>query len=186
MSFFKKLFKSEPPLLVAGQEPTGPLPQRVLMKTNLGDIELELYTEQTPKTCLNFVTLANAGKYDNSIFHRVIKGFMIQGGDYTRSDGTGGKSAWGGKFDDEIVQGLSHDGPGVLSMANAGPGTNGSQFFITLGECDHLDGKHTIFGRLAAGSQSSMDTLKKIGSVKTEMQDRPVQTVKIVECRTVG
>jgi peptidyl-prolyl cis-trans isomerase-like 1 len=111
---------------------------------------------------------------------------MIQGGDYTRADGTGGKSAWGGKFGDEIVQGLSHDGPGVLSMANAGPGTNGSQFFITLGECDHLDGKHTVFGRVAANSQSSMDTLRKIGGVKTEMQDRPVQTVKIVECRTVG
>ena len=71
-------------------------------------------------------------------------------------------------------------------MANAGPGTNGSQFFITLGACDHLDGKHTVFGRVSAHSQGSMDTLKKIGSVKTEMQDRPVQTVKIVECRTVG
>lgn len=111
---------------------------------------------------------------------------MIQGGDFTRHDGTGGKSAWGGKFEDEIVRGLSHDGPGVLSMANAGPGTNGSQFFITLGACDHLDGKHTIFGKIPAHAQGSMDTLKKIGAVKTEMQDRPVQTVRIVECRTVG
>lgn len=185
MSFFKKLFKSEPPLLAEGEGPSGPLPQRVLMKTNLGDIELELHTEQTPKTCLNFITLSNAGKYDNSIFHRVIKGFMIQGGDFTRHDGTGGKSAWGGKFEDEIVRGLSHDGPGVLSMANAGPGTNGSQFFITLGACDHLDGKHTVFGRIPAHSQGSMDTLKKIGGVRTEMQDRPTQTVKIVECRSL-
>lgn len=110
---------------------------------------------------------------------------MIQGGDFTRSDGTGGKSAWGGKFEDEIVQGLSHDGPGVLSMANAGPGTNGSQFFITLGACDHLDGKHTVFGRIPEDSQGSMDTLKKIGGVRTEMQDRPTQTVKIVECRSL-
>ncbi|KAJ4421537.1 hypothetical protein N0V82_003675 [Gnomoniopsis sp. IMI 355080] len=190
MSFFKKLFKSEPPLLVAGQEPTGPLPKRVLMKTNMGDIELDLYTEQTPKTCLNFITLANAGKYDNCLFHRVIKDFMIQGGDFTRGDGTGGKSAWGGKFDDEIVlPALSHDGLGVLSMANAGPGTNGSQFFITLGPCKHLDGKHTVFGRIASGggssSSSSVDTLRKIASVRTELQDRPVQTVKIVECRSL-
>lgn len=110
---------------------------------------------------------------------------MIQGGDFTRHDGTGGKSAWGGKFEDEIVRGLSHDGPGVLSMANAGPGTNGSQFFITLGACDHLDGKHTVFGRIPAHSQGSMDTLKKIGGVRTEMQDRPTKTVKIVECRSL-
>ncbi len=137
------------------------------------------------QTCLNFITLANAGKYDECIFHRVIKDFMIQGGDFTRGDGTGGKSAWGGKFADEIVSGLSHDAPGVLSMANAGPGTNGSQFFITLGACRHLDGKHTVFGRISARSQGSIDTIRKIGSVKTEWQDRPAQTVKIIECRTV-
>lgn len=137
------------------------------------------------QTCLNFITLANAGKYDGSIFHRVIKDFMIQGGDFTRGDGTGGKSAWGGEFGDEIVAGLSHDGPGVLSMANAGPGTNGSQFFVTLGACEHLDGKHTVFGKIAAHSQSSIDTLQKIGSVKTELHDRPVQTVKIIECRSI-
>lgn len=114
---------------------------------------------------------------------------MIQGGDYTRGDGTGGKSAWGGKFDDEIVPGLSHDGLGVLSMANAGPGTNGSQFFITLGACEHLDGKHTVFGRVAAGGNAAaggLATLRKIGGVRTELQDRPVQTVRILECRSVG
>lgn len=111
---------------------------------------------------------------------------MIQGGDFTRHDGTGGKSAWGGKFDDEIVQGLSHDGPGVLSMANAGPGTNGSQFFITLEACESLDGKHTVFGRIPEGSKGSMKTLKEIGDVRTEMGDRPSQTVRILECRTVG
>lgn len=110
---------------------------------------------------------------------------MIQGGDFTRGDGTGGKSAWGRQFGDEIVPGLSHDGPGVLSMANAGPGTNGSQFFITLAACKHLDGKHTVFGRVADGHQASRDTLTKIAAVKTEWQDRPAQTVKIVECRTV-
>lgn len=136
------------------------------------------------QTCLNFITLSNAGKYDNSTFHRVIKNFMIQGGDFTRGDGTGGKSAWGGKFDDEIVPGLSHDGLGVLSMANAGPGTNGSQFFITLGACEHLNGKHTVFGRIAPASQGSRETLGKIAAVKTEWQDRPAQPVTIVECRS--
>lgn len=110
---------------------------------------------------------------------------MIQGGDFTRGDGTGGKSAWGGKFDDEIVPGLSHDGLGVLSMANAGPGTNGSQFFITLGACEHLDGKHTVFGRIPARARESVETLRKIASVRTELQDRPAQTLKIVECRSV-
>lgn len=111
---------------------------------------------------------------------------MIQGGDFTRGDGTGGKSAWGGKFEDEIVvPDLSHDGVGVLSMANAGPGTNGSQFFITLGPCEHLDGKHTVFGRIPRDARGSLETLRKIGSVRTELQDRPAQTVKIVECRSV-
>lgn len=109
---------------------------------------------------------------------------MIQGGDFTRGDGTGGKSAWGGKFEDEIVlPDLSHDGIGVLSMANAGPGTNGSQFFITLGACEHLDGKHTVFGRVI--NSGGLETLRRIGGVRTELQDRPAQTVKIVECRTL-
>lgn len=119
------------------------------------------------------------------MFHRIIKDFMVQGGDFTRSDGTGGKSAWGAKFGDEIVSGLFHDGPGVLSMANSGPGTNGSQFFLTLGACEHLNGKHTVFGRIAADSRGSMETLRKIGSVRTEWQDRPAHTVKIIQCRSV-
>lgn len=111
---------------------------------------------------------------------------MIQGGDFTRGDGTGGKSAWGGKFDDEIaLPYLSHDGVGILSMANAGPGTNGSQFFITLGPCEHLDGKHAVFGRIPGSARGSLDTLRKIGSVRTELHDRPSQTVKIVTCRSV-
>lgn len=110
---------------------------------------------------------------------------MIQGGDFTRSDGTGGRSAWGTEFGDEIVPGLTHDGPGVLSMANAGPGTNGSQFFLTLGACTHLDGKHTVFGRVAPGSTGSREALRRMGGIKTEWQDRPSQTVKIVQCRSM-
>ena len=115
-----------------------------VIKTNMGTIEIELFAKETPKTVENFVGLANKGYYNGVIFHRVIENFMIQGGDPTGT-GRGGDSFWGGKFADEIVPALKHDVPGVLSMANAGPNTNGSQFFITLVATPWLDGKHTIF-----------------------------------------
>ncbi len=102
-----------------------------VIKTNMGTIEIELFAKETPKTVENFVGLANKGYYNGVIFHRVIDNFMIQGGDPTGT-GRGGDSFWGGKFADEIVPSLKHDQPGILSMANAGPNTNGSQFFITL------------------------------------------------------
>ena len=102
---------------------------------------------------------------------------MIQGGDPTGT-GRGGESIYGGKFEDEIVPSLKHEGKGTLSMANAGPGTNGSQFFITLGPTPHLNGKHTVFGRVTDG----MDVVDKLGSMQTGQQDRPVQEVKIERC----
>ncbi|MCP3963144.1 MAG: peptidylprolyl isomerase [bacterium] len=114
--------------------------------TNKGDIRLELAPEKTPLTVANFVNLASRGFYDGVAFHRVIDNFMVQGGDPTGT-GSGGP---GYRFEDEITD-LGHDGPGVLSMANAGPGTNGSQFFITHVETPWLDGKHTVFGRVVSG-----------------------------------
>ncbi|HQJ27514.1 MAG TPA: peptidylprolyl isomerase [Thermoleophilia bacterium] len=117
--------------------------------TSAGDIVIELFADKAPRTVNNFVFLARDGYYDGVTFHRVIKGFMAQGGDPTGT-GTGGP---GYRFDDEFHPALKHDGPGVLSMANAGPGTNGSQFFITYAATPHLDGRHTVFGRVIAGME---------------------------------
>ncbi len=121
-----------------------------------GSIILELFFEKTPLTVANFVKLAEKGFYRGIAFHRVIENFMIQG-DCPLGTGTGGP---GYTFDDEIVPGLCHDGPGILSMANAGPGTNGSQFFITHLATPHLDGKHTVFGRVMEG-QSVVNSIRK-------------------------
>jgi cyclophilin family peptidyl-prolyl cis-trans isomerase len=117
------------------------------ISTDLGDIVLELYADKAPRTVNNFVFLAREGFYDGVTFHRVIGGFMAQGGDPTGT-GSGGP---GYKFADEFDKSLRHDGAGVLSMANSGPGTNGSQFFITHRDTPHLDGKHTVFGRVTEG-----------------------------------
>lgn len=144
-----------------------------VIKTNMGTIELELFADKTPKTVENFVGLANKGYYNGVIFHRVIDNFMIQGGDPTGT-GRGGESIFGKKFNDEIVADLKHDSPGVLSMANAGPNTNGSQFFITLVPTPWLDGKHTVFGKVISG----MDVVKAIGKVKVNPQsNRPLEDV---------
>ena len=147
-----------------------------IIKTSMGNIEIELFAKETPKTVENFVTLAKKGYYKGIIFHRVIKNFMIQGGDPTGT-GTGGESAWGGKFDDEIVPSLTFDKEGILAMANAGPGTNGSQFFITLAPTTWLNGHHTIFGKVIKG----MDVVKTIGVVKTAKGDKPVTPVVMKE-----
>lgn len=117
------------------------------INTSRGEIVLELYSAQTPLTCASFVNLANRGYYDGLKFHRVIANFMIQGGDPTGT-GAGGP---GYKFEDEVVPSLKHNEPGILSMANAGPKTNGSQFFITHVKTDWLDGKHTVFGKVTTG-----------------------------------
>jgi cyclophilin family peptidyl-prolyl cis-trans isomerase len=150
-----------------------------VIKTNMSTIELELFSKETPKTVENFVGLANKGYYDGVIFHRVIDNFMIQGGDPTGT-GRGGESFWGGKFKDEFVPSLKHSEPGILSMANAGPNTNGSQFFITLVATPWLDGKHTVFGKVING----MEVVKAIGKVPKNQMDRPLKDV-VMESVTI-
>ncbi|WP_254545709.1 peptidylprolyl isomerase [Halomarina pelagica] len=165
-------------------------PEAVL-ETNRGDVRLELFEERAPRTVENFVGLATGSRewedpetgetrtdplYQDVPFHRVIEGFMIQGGDPT---GTG-RGGPGYQFDDEFHDELTHDAPGKLSMANAGPNTNGSQFFITLDATPHLDGKHSVFGQVIDG----MDVVREIGSLPTDAQDRPqeeavIESVKV-------
>ncbi|EMD88828.1 hypothetical protein COCC4DRAFT_50214 [Bipolaris maydis ATCC 48331] len=147
----------------------------VALDTTIGTVVVELYNDHAPKTCKNFSTLAQRGYFNGLIFHRIIPNFMIQGGDPTGT-GRGGESIYGEKFEDEISPQLKHTGAGILSMANSGPNTNGSQFFITLAPTPWLDGKHTIFGRVKSG----MQVVKKLGLVKTDKEDRPVEEVKIV------
>ncbi len=117
------------------------------ISTDKGDMVIELFADKTPKTVNNFVFLAREGYYDGTIFHRVIPDFMVQGGDPTGS----GRGGPGYRFNDEFHPGLKHNKPGILSMANAGPGTNGSQFFITHVPTPHLDNKHSVFGQLTSG-----------------------------------
>jgi peptidyl-prolyl cis-trans isomerase-like 1 len=149
------------------------------VKTNVGTFEIKLFVNEVPKTVENFVGLAANGKYNGIIFHRVIADFMIQGGDPTGT-GRGGESYWGGKFADEFNDSLRHTKPGILSMANAGPNTNGSQFFITLVPTPWLDGKHAVFGEVISG----MDVIEAIGNTKTGMMDKPVEDI-IMETVTV-
>ena len=138
-------------------------------ETTLGDFTIELFEQQAPNTVGNFVKLAESNFYNGVIFHRVIEGFMIQGGDPT---GTG-RGGPGYQFADEIHPQLKHTGEGMLSMANAGPNTNGSQFFITLAATPHLDGRHAVFGTVVEG----MDVVKKIGKTRVGPGDRPVADV---------
>lgn len=147
------------------------------MSTNHGDIKLELFAKDAPKTVENFTKLAEKGYYDGVIFHRVIKNFMIQGGDPTGT-GTGGESIFGTTFEDEKNKHKME--PGVIAMANRGPNTNGSQFFIvTESRQAHLEGKHTIFGKVVEG----MDVVKKIAAVEVN-DSKPVQDVKITGIKT--
>ena len=147
--------------------------------TSLGVFEVELYAKECPETVWNFINLAEGRQetekgenfYDGLIFHRVIEGFMIQGGCPTGT-GMGGP---GYQFRDEFHPSLRHDSEGVLSMANAGPGTNGSQFFITLDPTPHLDDRHSVFGKVING----MEVVKTIGTVKTATGDKPLEPVVI-------
>ncbi|MES3517034.1 MAG: peptidylprolyl isomerase [Natronomonas sp.] len=169
----------------------------VTFRTTHGEITIELFAERAPRTVENFLGLARhdpaadadpapetntwedpeTGEirgdslYEGAVFHRIIEDFMIQGGDPT---GTG-RGGPGYEFDDEFHDDLTHDGPGVLSMANSGPNTNGSQFFITLDAQPHLDGRHAVFGRVVDG----MDVVEAIGAVQTDRNDQPNEPVKI-------
>lgn len=146
-----------------------------VINTNMGTIEVELFESAAPKTVENFIGLANKGYYNGVIFHRVIDNFMIQGGDPTGT-GRGGESIWGEPFEDEIVDTLKFDKPGLLAMANAGPNTNGSQFFITTVPTPWLNGHHTIFGKVING----MEVVNSIGKVQTSKPfDKPVKDVVI-------
>ncbi len=150
-----------------------------VFETNMGIFECELFEDKAPKTVANFVGLAEKGYYDGVIFHRVIDNFVIQGGDPTGT-GRGGESIYGHPFEDEFHPDLKHNKAGVLSMANAGPNTNGSQFFITLAPTPWLDGKHSIFGQVIKG----MDVVRKIGKVETTKPgDRPINDVVMVKVK---
>lgn len=142
-------------------------------KTEKGDVTVALFAERAPLTVENFVNLARAGFYDGTTFHRVIDGFMAQGGDPTGT-GTGGP---GYKFGDEFHPGLRHDGAGVLSMANAGPGTNGSQFFITFGPTPHLDDRHSVFGKVIGG----MDVVKSLRERDPQRDRQPGDRIVTIE-----
>ena len=142
-------------------------------KTERGDFVVELYADRAPRTVENFVNLARAGFYDGTTFHRVINGFMAQGGDPTGT-GTGGP---GYQFGDEFHPSLRHDAAGVLSMANAGAGTNGSQFFITYGPTPHLDGRHSVFGRVTEG----MDVVSSLRERDPDRDPNPGDTIETIE-----
>jgi cyclophilin family peptidyl-prolyl cis-trans isomerase len=152
---------------------------RAIFKTNVGEFEVELFAKECPETVWNFVNLAEGRQetkksgpfYDGLIFHRVIENFMIQGG-CPEGSGRGGP---GYRFQDEFNPELRHSSAGILSMANAGPGTNGSQFFITLEPTPHLDGRHTVFGKVVKG----MDVVSSIGKTATGPMDRPVKDIVI-------
>ena len=135
----------------------------VILETNQGIVEVKLMPEVAPKACENFIKLAEKGYYNGTIFHRVIKGFMIQGGDPTGT-GRGGESAWGESFEDEVAPSVQFDNPGMLAMANSGPGTNGSQFFITTAKTPWLNMRHTIFGKVITG----YDAVQKIENTATD------------------
>ncbi|MBA4419795.1 MAG: peptidylprolyl isomerase [Anaerolinea sp.] len=148
---------------------------QAVIKTDKGDITCNLFADKTPRTVNNLIFLARQGFYDNTIFHRVIANFMAQAGDPTGT-GMGGP---GYNFADEFDRSLKHDGPGVLSMANAGPGTNGSQFFITHAATPWLDGKHSVFGRVA--DEASLKVLLSIPERDPGKRNSPAVTLKTIE-----
>ncbi len=155
--------------------------QIVVLETTQGNIELELLNGIAPKACENFAGLVKKGYYNGIIFHRVIKGFMIQGGDPTGT-GRGGQSIWKKSFEDEFSSDVSFDSPGILAMANAGPNTNGSQFFITTAKTPWLNNHHTVFGKVVTG----YDTVQKIENTSVDFSDRPDVDQKIIKAYIKG
>ena len=162
------------------KNPNIKLPKQAILETSFGEIHIKLYSDLCPKTVENFIKLSKKGYYDNLIFHRVIKNFMIQTGD-PKGNGTGGESIWGGTFEDEFNDLLTHDSF-TVSMANFGPNTNGSQFFITTVPCKWLDGKHTVFGKVFRG----MENVQSIENVKCDKNDKPYNDVKLYKVRIVN
>jgi len=145
----------------------------------IGRIIFEVFRDAVPRTANNFIKLSQRSAphgYRGCKFHRIVPQFVIQGGDFTRGDGSGGFSVYGQYFEDESFK-LHHDKPGLLSMANAGPNTNGSQFFVTLEYLPHLDGKHVVFGQVVHG----MDIVRDIESIGTDI-GTPQETIKILDC----
>ena len=148
----------------------------VVLETNQGVIEIKLMPDIAPKACENFTTLVKRGYYDGIIFHRVIKNFMIQGGDPTGT-GRSGSSIWGKPFQDEVREDIGFDRPGLLAMANSGPNTNRSQFFITTKKASWLNMRHTIFGEVISG----FDVVQKIENAETGLSNRPLEDQRIIK-----
>ena len=148
----------------------------VVLETNQGAIEIKLMPQVAPKACENFTKLVKKGYYDGIIFHRVIKKFMIQGGDPTGT-GRGGSSVWGEPFEDEVSADVRFDKPGLLAMANSGPNTNGSQFFITTAKTPWLNMRHTIFGEVISG----YDVVERIENTPADSRSKPISGQKIIK-----
>jgi peptidylprolyl isomerase len=163
---------------MSGTENTSAM---VNLETNQGNIKIKLFIEQAPKTTENFIGLVEKGYYDGIIFHRVIPQFMVQGGDPTGT-GMGGESIWGKPFADECTPELRFNKEGLLAMANSGPNTNGSQFFITTALTPWLDGRHTIFGEVVEG----YEIVQKIEGTPTSRDDRPIDEQSIVKATVVA
>ncbi|OCF39217.1 peptidyl-prolyl cis-trans isomerase-like 3 [Kwoniella heveanensis CBS 569] len=147
----------------------------VTLHTNVGDIKIEVFCEAVPRTSENFLALCASGAYDNTLFHRNIKGFMVQGGDPTGT-GKGGQSIWGTPFNDEIRQTLRFNNRGIVAMANAGPDSNKSQFFITYAKQPSLDGKYTIFGKVIDGADSTLDAMER---TPVNPKNRPLSELRL-------
>lgn len=161
------------------QEP--PTNGKVLLKTTAGDIDIELWSKEAPKACRNFIQLCLEAYYDNTIFHRVVPGFIVQGGDPTGT-GTGGESIYGAPFKDEFHSRLRFNRRGLVAMANAGPHDNGSQFFFTLGRADELNNKHTIFGKITGDTVYNM---LRLTEVDIDDEERPRNPHKIKSCEVL-
>ena len=146
----------------------------VTLHTNHGDLKLEIFCDSVPRSSFNFLALAAAGYYDGTLFHRNIKGFMLQGGDPSGT-GKGGESIWGGKFADEIHPDNKHTARGVVSMANSGPNTNASQFFITYAKHPHLDNNYSVFGKVIDG----WETLNTVERLPCNEKHRPLEPLNI-------
>eukprot|EP00164_Ancoracysta_twista_P009073 GFYU01013313.1.p1 GENE.GFYU01013313.1~~GFYU01013313.1.p1 ORF type:complete len:486 (-),score=89.63 GFYU01013313.1:27-1484(-) len=155
---------------------------KVLVRTTLGDVDIELWAKEAPKACRNFIQLCMEGYYNGTIFHRIIKSFMIQGGDPTGT-GTGGESIWGKGFADEPHSRLRFNRRGLVAMANSGPSTNGSQFFFTLDQCQWLQGKHTIFGKVTG---DTIFNVLKMGDIACDSDDRPEHPPSIISTEVLN